>query len=459
MVGAEGAQLGAEHAGGLLGGQELAGGEAHEAALFQPQSGHHRVLHGLDKLGDAAHNLAVLVVAEPVGLFAGLDLHVGAQLVDLLAGALEAGDHHRLDGVPLKGAEAAGAQGLSGVGDGQINAQIRLVGAVLVHGLPVGDAAEGGGGGHVVGAVLGKDGGQHVLQHGEHVLLIGKGHLHVQLVELAGGAVTPGVLVPEAGGNLEVLVEAGGHQKLLELLGGLGQGVELAGVLAAGHQVVPGALRGGGREDGGGDLQEAVVKRGLPQGGHHLAAEDDVVLHLRVAEIQIAVLQAGGLVGLPAAVDLEGQLVVAAAAQHLHRLRHHLDVAGGQLGILGVPLPHHTGDLDGGLLVQPLEGLPHGLVLHDHLGHAVEVPQDGEGKVLAHLADVLQKARQGDGLAHVLHAELPAGVGAVMGMGCLHQKSTPNRNIRKIKYNQDRKESHIGRLERPKGRPYRKGGV
>ena len=125
---------------------------------------------------------------------------------------------------------------------------------------------------------------------------------------------------------------------------------------------------------------------------------------------------------------------MAAAAQHLHRLRHHLDVAGGQLGVLGVPLPHHTGDLDGGLLVQPLEGLPHGLVLHDHLGHPVEVPQDGEGKVLAHLADVLQKARQGDGLAHVLHTEIPAGVGAVMGMGCLHQKSTPNCNIRRIKY-------------------------
>ena len=212
VVGAEGAQLGAEHARGLLGGQELAGGEAHETALLQPQSGHHRVLHGLDKLGDAAHNLAVLVVAEPVGLLAGLHLHVGAQLVDLLAGALEAGDHHRLDGVPLKGAEAAGAQGLSGVGDGQINAQIRLVGAVLVHRIPVGDAAEGGGGGHVVGAVLGKNGGQHVLQHGEHVLLIGKGHLHVQLVELAGGAVAPGVLVPEAGGDLEVLVKAGGHQ-------------------------------------------------------------------------------------------------------------------------------------------------------------------------------------------------------------------------------------------------------
>ena len=94
-----------------------------------------------------------------------------------------------------------------------------------------------------IGAELGEDGGQHVLQHGEHVLLGGEGHLHIQLIELAGGAVGPGVLVPEAGGDLEVPVKAGGHQQLLELLGRLGQGVELAGVLPGGHQIVPGALR------------------------------------------------------------------------------------------------------------------------------------------------------------------------------------------------------------------------
>ena len=172
-----------------------------------------------------------------------------------------------------------------------------------------------------------------------------------------------------------------------------------------------------------------MVDHGGAQGGHHLAAEDDVVLHLRVAEIQIAVLQPLGLVGLPAAVDGEGQLIVAAAAQHLQLLGHHLDVAGGQLGVLGVPLPHRAGDLDGRLLVQLLEGLPHLLTVDDHLGDTVEVPQDGEGEVLSHLPEILQKARQGDGLAHVLHAEFPAGVGAVVGTHVIHVKSTPNCNI------------------------------
>ena len=46
-----------------------------------------------------------------------------------------------------------------------------------------------------------------------------------------------------------------------------------------------------------------MLCHGLPQGGHYLAPEDDVVLHRRVPQVQIAVLQAGGLVGLPAAVD------------------------------------------------------------------------------------------------------------------------------------------------------------
>ncbi len=74
-----------------------------------------------------------------------------------------------------------------------------------------------------------------------------------------------------------------------------------------------------------------------------------------VPQVQIAVLQAGGLVGLPAAVDGEGQLVVAAAAQHLDFAGHHLDLAGGQLGVLAVPLPDGALHGDGGLLVDGLE--------------------------------------------------------------------------------------------------------
>ena len=102
---------------------------------------------------------------------------------------------------------------------------------------------------------------------------------------------------------------------------------------------------------------------------------------------------------------------MAAAAQHFDFGGYHLDVAGGQLGIFAVPLPYQAGDLDGGLLVESLDGGHHLLGLDDHLGDAVEVPQDHKGKILPHFPDVFQEAGQGDGLAHMLHAQLTAGMG------------------------------------------------
>ena len=62
---------------------------------------------------------------------------------------------------------------------------------------------------------------------------VDEAHLEVELVELAGRAVGAGVLVAEAGRDLEVAVEAGDHQQLLELLRRLRQRVELAGVQPA----------------------------------------------------------------------------------------------------------------------------------------------------------------------------------------------------------------------------------
>ena len=89
----------------------------------------------------------------------------------------------------------------------------------------------------------------------------------------------------------------------------------------------------------------------LAQSGHHVAAQNDVVLHGGVAQIQIAVLQAGGLVGGPAAVDLKGQLVVAAAAKYFDLFGNDLDIAGGQLEILAVTLTNASLDRDGAFLV------------------------------------------------------------------------------------------------------------
>ena len=181
-------------------------------------------------------------------------------------------------------------------------------------------------------------------------------------------------------------------------------------MLAGGYQIVAGALGGGGGEDGGGDLQEAVLRHGGAERGHHLTAQDDVLLHGGVPQVEVAVLQALLLVGLAAAVDLKGQGVVAAAAQHLDLAGNHLDVAGGLLGVLAGALPHHALHADGGLLVQVADDGHHLLGLHHDLGGAVEVAQHHEGEVLAHGADILHPAHQLHGLAYVLQPQFVAGM-------------------------------------------------
>ena len=57
-----------------------------------------------------------------------------------------------------------------------------------------------------------------------------------------------------------------------------------------------------------------MLHHGLAQRGDDVAAQDDVLLDGGIAQVKIAVFEALRLVGLAAAVDLERQGVVAAAA-------------------------------------------------------------------------------------------------------------------------------------------------
>ena len=232
------------------------------------------------------------------------------------------------------------------------------------------------------------------------------------MIEFAGGAVGPGILVPEAGGDLKVAVEAGGHQELFELLGRLRQGIELTRMVSGRHQIIPGPLGGGGGEDRGGDLQEAVIGHGLAQGRHHLTAQHDVALYSGIPEVQVAVLESGGLIRLAAAVDRKGELMVAAPAQNLDFAGQDFDIPGGQLGILAVALPNDALYPDGGFLVDGFDELHHVFGLDHYLGGAIEIPEDDKGQISAHFPDIFHPADKGDLLPHVLDAELVTGVGA-----------------------------------------------
>ena len=185
-------------------------------------------------------------------------------------------------------------------------------------------------------------------------------------------------------------------------------------MLAGGHQVVPRALGRGCGQDGGGDLQEAVLGHGMAQGGDHVAAQNDVLFHGGITQIQVAVLETLHLVRVPAAVDFKGQLVVAAAAQDLHLLGDDLDVAGGLLGVLAGPLAHRALHGNGGFLGDGAECGDHIFGLGHDLGSAVEVADDHEGQVSAHHAHVFHPADDLHFLSRVLLPELSAGMRTVL---------------------------------------------
>ena len=73
----------------------------------------------------------------------------------------------------------------------------------------------------LIGLAGGGEGGlDEALGDGEDLVLLGEGHLEVDLGEV-GLAVGAEVFVAEAAGDLEVAVEAADHEELLEDLRGL----------------------------------------------------------------------------------------------------------------------------------------------------------------------------------------------------------------------------------------------
>ena len=182
---------------------------ADKAAGLEAESLGELSLLVLKEFRNTAGKLTVFVGLEPVGLHAGLHLNVSTELVDLLAGKLTVRDNDGLYGVSLgKGCKIGAGDERSYIFNHEIYAQIGLIRAVFLHRFVISYAAEGRLVGYVVGSELFEYRGQNVLYDGENILLAGKGHLHIELIELARGAVAACVLVAEAGRYLEIAVKA-----------------------------------------------------------------------------------------------------------------------------------------------------------------------------------------------------------------------------------------------------------
>ena len=385
-------------------------GEEHRVAGLDARPlGDQRLDVGRDELGDRplAGELPVLLLEHDVAeARRALGTSPVVELVEERArlrgrpGRRDRPDHaaprdHALE--RLEGHVLAG-EGVGDVGDDQRVAQIRLVDAVFQHRLGEGDPRECLRDAPALGELL-EDAAQDRLHRLEHVLLGDEAHLDVELVELARRAVRPGVLVAEAGRDLEVAVEARDHRQLLELLRRLRERVELAGMDPRRHEVVARALRRRGGQDRGLELEEAALAHPAAKRVDDRAALHDVGVQLLPPQVEEAVPEPRLLRIFQVAEDRQRQL--AGRPQHLQVVDIDLDRAGRQLGVLGAGRtsadaavdPHHP------FRAHPFGGLEGRRVgIHHALRQAVMVPQVDEQHAPV-VADAVAPAGEADASA------------------------------------------------------------
>ena len=169
-------------------------------------------------------------------------------------------------------------------------AQIRLVTAELQHCLSVTDDGERClGDPAAFGSKLYKGIMQYFLAYLEDILLSHEAHLEIQLIELSGRSVCSGILVAEAGGNLEIFIKTGSHEQLLILLRCLGQRIEFSFKFSTGNNIVSGALGRRSTQDRGLDLQKSHVRHLLTQITDHLGTKYNVVLYFCISKVKITI--------------------------------------------------------------------------------------------------------------------------------------------------------------------------
>src|SRR6476620_9861688 len=197
-------------------------------------------------------------------------------------------------------------------------AQVRLVGAVFAQRIGVSDARKLLRH-RLVAAEFLEQPAYDRLDRVEYVFLRDEAHFQNELVELPRRTIGAGILVAEAGRDLEVPIEAGDHDQLLELLRRLRQRVEFSRMHAARHEIVTRPLRRGGGEDRGLKLEEAGLAHAVPQRPDDRLPLHDVGVQVLAAEIEEAVFEPRLLRIVGLAKHRQRQLL---------RLRQHLDRLG-----------------------------------------------------------------------------------------------------------------------------------
>ncbi len=255
-------------------------------------------------------------------------------------------------------------------------------------------------------------GREHALEepvrHVDDVLLVHERQLHVELGEL-GLAVGAEVLVAEAAGDLEVALVAADHEELLEELRRLRQRVPGAAHEPARHEEVPGALGGRAGHDRRLNLEVALVGEEVADLLHDLMAEDHVVAHRLLAEVEVAIAEAELLADRVVLVDLERRRL--GVGELLELGGHELHLAGRKVGVHGGLVAAHqlARDRDhvlgaersrAAMRLGRLLGAEHEL---EEPGPVAQVDEDQPAVVAA----AVHPARDAHLLADLARAELP----------------------------------------------------
>ncbi len=404
-------------------GQPLIGGEQDQVAFLDLELGDKRLLLGVvEKL----YNRRFPLDGSTVRPF--LDLDVGktfrAKTLGVFGHRLDlalrrAGHAFRVHGFHHAAVGNRAAEHLEGarleflgeIHEFHAKTSVGLVNAVAVQRFLEADALERRG--HVRVECSFPDALEQTFDERVNVFAFNEAHFDVQLREL-GLTIGAQILVAITARELKIFLHARDHENLFELLRRLRQRIERPRLATIRHEKFARTFGRRLEQRGRLDFEEALFIHETTRRDGDLGTRAEVARHFRATQVEISILQAQLFIDLVRDFGIvHGERQDFCHVQNLKRLRHQLDFAGRNLGVVraGGTLSDLTRDADHafaaqgrGLLEQffgPIRRIEHGLRT------ALAVADINEDEA-AEIAPGVNPAGERDGLPEVSRAQFVA---------------------------------------------------
>lgn len=127
--------------------------------------------------------------------------------------------------------------------------------------------------------------------NGKHVVLSGKTHLHIHLIEFTRRPVGAGILIAKTRRNLKIFVKTRHHQQLLKLLRCLRQGIKLTRIKPRRHQKVARPFRRRSGQNRRLIFGKTLLAHQLAGTFNHRRTQQNVFVNALLAQIEETVFQ------------------------------------------------------------------------------------------------------------------------------------------------------------------------